>query len=157
MLIFGNIPDRTLPDRTLLVALRPSDGFMAKHKAKSKKKKTASKARKLAANKRPVLPTETRASESLTIFWSVSVLIVLTTNVITLVAHFYLQANPGAEKMALFKGLMLFSGALAGGLSLIVLVVIHRIRVVPPPRGLTVFGACVAAAPILAALARAFG
>ena len=99
------------------------------------------------------LPVETRTSESLTVLWAMTVLMVLVMNLACIGAHYYLVANPDAEKMRLLKGLLLFTGSLVGGLSLIVLPILYRIRKVPPPSGLAVFGACVAVAPILAAIA----
>jgi len=119
------------------------------------------KSKKTGKKKRPRVktnhaPIETRASESLTVFWTVSVLIVLVINLMTVAIHYYLVTNPEAEKLALFKGLLLFTGALVGGVSLIVLPILYRVRKLPPPPGLAVFGACVAVAPILAVLAGAF-
>ncbi len=120
-------------------------------------KKTTTKKKKRDQQKKKVskmsqAPAETRASESLTVFWTVTVLMVLVSNLATVAVHYYLAANPAAEKLALLKGLLLFTGALVGGVSLIVLPILYRVRKVPPPRGLAVFGACVAAAPILAVL-----
>lgn len=100
----------------------------------------------------PAQPAESRASESLTVFWATTVLMVLVMNLVCIGAHYYVVANPDALKMQLLKGLLLFTGCLVGGASLIVLSVLYRVREVPPPPGLAVFGACVAAAPILAVL-----
>ncbi len=121
----------------------------------TQRKKTRSQ--KKSAGKTSPAPAETKASESLTVFWTVTVLTVLVTNVMTIAAHYYLVANPEAEKMALLKGLLLFTGAMVGGVSLIVLPILYRVRKVPPPPGLAVFGACVAIAPILAVFVRALG
>ncbi len=101
------------------------------------------------------LPAESRVSESLTVFWALTVMMVLVMNVLCIGAHYYLAANPAAEKMRLFQGMLLFTGCLVGGFSLILLPVLYRIRQVPPPPGLAVFGACVAAAPILTVCLRA--
>lgn len=120
--------------------------------AKGKQKKSKHKANSNAAK---ALPSETRTGESLTVFWAVTVLMVLMADLVMIGAHFYLQANPEAEKMALLKGLLLFTGSLVGGASLIVLPILYRIRQVPPPPGLAVFGACVAAAPILTVIVQA--
>ncbi len=95
------------------------------------------------------MPAESRVSESLTVFWALTVMMALVMNVLCIGAHYYLAANPAAEKMQLFQGMLLFTGCLVGGISLILLPVLYRIRQVPPPPGLAVFGACVAAAPIL--------
>jgi len=117
---------------------------IASHKKKSPRSKHGA----------PV-PKETSVAESLTVFWSVTVLMCLMANVMALLAHFFVAANPGAEKIALLKGLTQFTGALVGAASLIVLPILYRVRCVPPPPGLAVFGACVAAAPILAVVAQA--
>ncbi len=112
--------------------------------------------KKKPASKVESVSLETRASESLTVFWAVSVVMVFAVNLATIAVHYYLDANPEAEKMALLKGLLLFSGVLVGGVSLVVLPILYRVRKVPLPLGLAVFGACVGVAPILVVLVRAF-
>jgi len=123
--------------------------------AVTKSKKTTIK-KKPAVAKRGDAPVETRASESLTVFWAVTVLMVLVTNLVAISAHFYLATNPAAENMALLKGLLLFTGSLVGSVSLVLLPILYRVRRVPPPPALAAFGACVAAAPIMAVVAQAF-
>jgi len=118
---------------------------MAPSKKSGKQKRRAVQASRV--------PAETRASESLTVFWTVTVLMVLVTNVATIAVHSYLLANPAAEKMALLQGLLLFTGTLVGAVSLLMLPILYRVRKVPLPLGLAIFGGCVAAAPILAVLA----
>lgn len=119
---------------------------MAKNKKKSKQK---------SAKRIGNLPVETRASESLTVFWTVTVLMALVTDLMSVGVHFYLLSHPDAKNMALLKGMLLFTGALVGGVSLVTLPFLYRVRKVPPPSGLAVFGASVAAAPILAVLLQA--
>jgi len=121
-----------------------------------KKNKKKRPRQKVPAGKNNIAPAETRAGESLTLFWVVTVLTVLAANLVTVFAHFYVEANPDAEKMALLKGLLLFTGSLVGVVSLIVLPVLYRVRQVPPPLGLTAFGVCVATAPILTVIVQAF-
>ncbi|MGI9430356.1 MAG: hypothetical protein ACR2NM_16965 [Bythopirellula sp.] len=116
----------------------------------SKRKKQPSPKKKV--SRKVDFPAESRASESLTVFWAITVLMVFAANLVMIAAHFYLQSHPDAEKIALLKGLLLFTAALVGSLSLIALPILYRVRRVPPPTGLAVFGACVAAAPILTAL-----
>ncbi|MEM8943833.1 MAG: hypothetical protein AAGD11_01515 [Planctomycetota bacterium] len=123
----------------------------------SKKKTPKGIKKKKQSQPTAVAPLESRASESLTVFWAVTVLMVLMMNLVCIGVHYYVAANPDAEKMQLLKGLLLFTGSLVGGVSLIVLPILYRVRKVPPPPGLAVFGACVAAAPILAAIAFATG
>jgi hypothetical protein len=119
------------------------------------KKKKQKPSKKSQAGHKVKSPVESRASESLTVFWAITVLMVFVANLVMIATHFYLQSNPDAEKVALLKGLLLFIATLVGTLSLIALPILYRVRRVPPPTGLAVFGACVAAAPILAALAGA--
>ena len=119
---------------------------------KTKKKRAPNRSTQETA---PGAPIETRAGESLTVFWAVTVLMLLVTDLIAIAAHFYLTANPAAEKVALLKGLLLFTGSLVGGMSLVVLPILYRVRRVPPPPGIAAFGACVAAAPILAVIVQA--
>ncbi len=59
--------------------------------------------------------------------------------------------------MLLLQELMLLAGAIVGTLSLLLLPVLYRVRRVPPPKGLVVFGVCVAVAPLLAILVRVLG
>lgn len=101
--------------------------------------------------------SETRASEALTVAWTVTVTTVLLCNLTNLAAHFYLNSHPEAKRMELLQQLMLLAGALVGALSLIMLPILYRVRRVLPPTGFVVFGACVAAAPILTALMRMLG
>jgi hypothetical protein len=114
---------------------------MAKQKKKSSQRRAGS-----------TTSTETRASEALTVFWAVTVLTLLGINLVALFAHTYVLSHPAAEKMVLLKGLLLFTGSLMGSVSLVLLPILYRVRQVPPPRGLAVFGACVAIAPIAAVL-----
>lgn len=102
------------------------------------------------------MPAESRASDSLTVFWAVTVMMVLVINFMTIGTHFYVLSNPEAEKMALLKGMLLFAGCFIGGISLIVLPILYRVREVPPPPGLTVFGICAAVAPILTVCSQLF-
>ncbi len=104
----------------------------------------------------PVTP-EARASEAITIAWTVTVTTTLLCNLMIIAAHFYIINYPDAKRMELLRGLMLLGGSIVGIMSLLILPVLYRVRRVPPPRGLVVFSICVALAPILAVLARTFG
>ena len=121
----------------------------------TKPKKKAAKKNSPVGKPTPA-PIETGVGESLAVFWVVTVFMCLMADLLAVFTHFYLMANPEAEKMLLLKGLVLFTGTLVGSVSLIVLSILYRVRQVPPPTGLAVFGACVAAAPVIAALAQAF-
>lgn len=99
---------------------------------------------------------ETRASEAITIAWTVTVTTVLLCDIAIIAAHFYIINAPDAKRMELLRGLMLLGGSLVGLMSLMLLPVLYRVRKVPPPRGLVVFSICAALAPILAVIARTF-
>jgi len=95
------------------------------------------------------LPVETRAAEAVTVCWTVTLTTLFLTGLITLLAHFYVASHPEAQKMAFLGGIMQFAGALIGAISLALLPVVYRVRKVAPPKGLTLFGVCLALAPIL--------
>ena len=118
--------------------------------ATKKKNKKKSK-----PNHAPVTP-ETRASEAITVAWTVTVTTVLLCNLVIIASHFYIVNNPDAKKMELLRGMMLLGGSLVGIMSLLILPVLYRVRSVAPPRGVVVFGICAAIAPILAVLAQTF-
>jgi hypothetical protein len=113
--------------------------------AKSKKKR-----------KQPVeLATlETRSSEAITVAWTVTITTLFFCNLAILGAHYYLAQNPDAERFRLMRELLLISGCCMGLLSLALLPIVYRVRAVPPPSGLAVFGACLAMGPVLAMILR---
>jgi hypothetical protein len=84
----------------------------------------------------------------------VTVIALLLTELLAVVAHFYAVAFPPAELMQLFEGLALFWALVMAPLSIVLLVVIIRIRRVRPPPGLAFFGAVVAVAPWVVVLLR---
>ena len=118
----------------------------------SRKKK---RSRKSFASRSPTESAESRTSEAVTVGWTVTLTTVFFCNLAAVAAHFYVTAHPEAQRMAMLREFMLFSGALAGLLSLALLPLVKRLRQTPPPRGLVVFGVCIALAPILAVALRA--
>ena len=100
-------------------------------------------------------PIESRASEALTVAWTVTLTTLLFCNLATIAAHFYILATPDAKSMKLLREMLLFASAIVGCLSLTLLPFVHRYRRIPPPKGLVVFGACLAIAPILVVVLRA--
>ena len=97
---------------------------------------------------------ETRPAEAITVAWTVSVTTVLLCNLTCVGVYFFVASNPEEKKMFLLQNLLLFAGAVVGILSLALLPVVFKVRKIPPPMGLVVFGVCVTAAPILAILAK---
>ncbi len=98
---------------------------------------------------------EHRTSEVLTVAWTVTLTTLFFCNLAAVAAHFYVVAYPPAQRMAMLRELLLHSGFLVGLLSLGLVPLVYRIRQTPPPRGLVVFGVCLALAPILAVVLRA--
>lgn len=97
---------------------------------------------------------ETRAGDAATVAWVVSVMMVLLCDIGAAAAHWWSRdyANPGG--IAVFKELLLFSGAVIGFVSLALLPIMLKVRRVAPPTGILVFAVCVAAAPMAAILAQ---
>jgi len=118
---------------------------------RKKKKKTRS------SRLIPNAPTETTIAETITIAWTVTVTTLLLSNLTNVLVHFYVNGNPGAKRMILLQQLLLAAGAIIGVLSLLLIPLVYRLRQAPPPKGLVVFGACCAVAPIVALLARTLG
>ena len=98
--------------------------------------------------------TESRASEAVTIAWTSSVTGVFIADLIVIAAHLYARSNPDAEAAKALEAIMLISAAMMGAISLILLVLVWRTRVVKPPIGFTVFAASVAAGPVVALIGR---
>jgi hypothetical protein len=103
---------------------------------------------------RPALPAETRASEALTIVWTVTTTMLFFCNLALVVVQLVLPQDPTQQGLLTFRGLLLFSGASLGVLGLALLPVVFQVRRTPPPRGLAVFAACLAAVPLVVVMFR---
>ena len=114
------------------------------------------KRRKKRADQRAEEPVESRRSEAATVCWTVTLTTLCFCNLAAIAAHCFVVANPPAQRMAMLRELLLYSGVLVGLVSLGLFPLVYRFRQTPPPRGLVAFGVCIAAAPILAVLLRAF-
>jgi hypothetical protein len=115
--------------------------------ASRKKKKKRSK--KSLASRSPTELAESRTSDAVTVGWTVTLTTVFFCNLAVVAAHFYVTTHPEALRMAMLRELLLLCGALIGLISLALLPLVKRYRQTPPPRGLVVFGVCIAVAPIL--------
>jgi pimeloyl-ACP methyl ester carboxylesterase len=122
---------------------------MSKRKTKSKRRIRST----AAADRRP--SGESRSGDAATVAWTVSVTTVLLCDVGAMLALLYAARHPDLRSVAMLGQLLLFAGAVVGFLSLSLLPIVFRLRRTPPPRGLTVFAVCTAAAPLLAVLVRA--
>jgi hypothetical protein len=110
--------------------------------------------RKNAASNVPPVPTESRASEAVTIAWTSSVTSVLVADLVVIAAHLYARSHPDAQAAKALDAIMLVTAAAMGAASLALLAVVWRTRRLKPPQGYVVFAALVAAAPIIALIGR---
>lgn len=94
-------------------------------------------------------PAESRASEAVTIAWTVSVTGVLVADLIVIAAHLYARSHPGLQPANALEGVMLISAAAMGTASLSLLPIVWRTRRLKPPQGYIIFAALVAVAPII--------
>jgi hypothetical protein len=77
-------------------------------------------------------PAESRASEVVTLAWTVSVTGVLVADLIVVAAHLYVRGHPRAEPARALEAIMLLSAAIMGAASLALLPVVWRTRLKPP-------------------------
>jgi hypothetical protein len=103
------------------------------------------------------LPSESRASEAMTIAWTVTVTGVTISNLIVIAAHFYARSHSESQPARAFEAIMLTSAAAMGAVSLALLPVVWCTRQLKPPLGYTMFAALVAAAPVFALIGRLLG
>ena len=114
--------------------------------------------KKARSPKRPSVATheagESRASQSLTLAWTVSVTCVFMANLVVLGANAYIRYHPDAQPARALEAVMLLSAAAMGAASLALLVVVWRMRRLKPPLGYVVFATLVAAALIVTLVVR---
>ncbi len=94
-------------------------------------------------------PQEAKAVEVLTVAWMLSVMTALLCAVGATLAKVFAGDSPAVQ---LFAGYLLFAAAVVGGLSLIMLGFVYRLRKVKPPSGVIFFAVVVGGAPILVML-----
>jgi len=94
------------------------------------------------------------AADAITIAWTASVSAVLLADLATIAAHFFSRSHPDAKTAPVFAAIMLLTACLMGIASLMLLVVVWRVRRLKPPQGFLVFATIVAVAPILATIVR---
>lgn len=119
------------------------------------KQSKSSKQRKIRLAAREEAPAESRASDAVTVCWTVSVTTLLMCNIAAIAAQLYARRHPQARGMLMLGEMLLLAGAVIGVASLALLPVMYRVRRSPPPPGLVVFAVCAAVAPILAVVVRA--
>ncbi|MDZ4659826.1 MAG: hypothetical protein SH868_19805 [Bythopirellula sp.] len=101
-----------------------------------------------------LVPLESKSSEALTVAWTVTITTLLFSNLAIVAAHYFSLQYPDNNGLRLMKEMLLIAGATLGVISLALLPIVYRVRTLAPPTGLAVFGACLAAAPVLALVVR---
>jgi hypothetical protein len=99
-------------------------------------------------------PAESRASETLTVAWTVSVIGTLFADLMFVGAHLLVRSNPDAPTLNHLEVILLLSAAAMGGVSLALLPIVWRARQIKPPQGFVIFAVLVAIAPITITVAR---
>ncbi len=100
--------------------------------------------------RKPAVPSkETKAVDSLTVAWMLAVMTALLCEVAGTVAKIM---GEDSANLQLAAGYLLFAAAVIGGISLIMLLFVLRLRTVRPPSGIIFFAVVVGAAPILVML-----
>jgi len=99
-------------------------------------------------------PHEERSAEAITVAWTASVTSVLLADLVTIAAHFYARSHPDSKPAPAFEAIMLLTASVMGLVSLVLLPVVWRVSRLKPPLGFAVFATLVAAAPVVATVAR---
>ncbi len=96
-------------------------------------------------------PTESRAAETLTVGWMLSVVTALVCEVASAAANLL---APPKSLMALLAEYLLFAALVIGGVALLLTPLVFKLRRQPPPRGVTVFSLVVGATPFVVVMLR---
>jgi hypothetical protein len=105
----------------------------------------------------PRYSEETRTGDATTVAWIVTVVMTMACDLGAAAAHYFSTGYANAGGVLMFRELLLFSGALIGIISLMLLPVMLKVRRVPPPTGVLAFAIFVTAAPLVALVVRAIG
>lgn len=107
----------------------------------------------------PESQPESRASEALTVGWTLTATTAFLCDVGTIGACWFARGSdigagvpqggvPGSGAQ-LLANLLLFAGCIVGALSLTLPPLVYKVRRTPPPRSVAIFGVLVAAAPLI--------
>jgi hypothetical protein len=91
---------------------------------------------------------ESRAAEFLTVGWLLTTFTTLLCELGGVAATWFAQRNPQALGIAALASVLVFAALLTGLFSLALLAGAWKLRVVKPPRGITVFAIVVGLAPL---------
>jgi hypothetical protein len=97
---------------------------------------------------------ESQTGDAATVAWMIAVTTALLCDAAAVFGYLLALAWPNERGLSVFHELMLFAATVAGVVSLLMLPVVFRMRRVPPPIGLVIFGVFAAVAPMLALVVR---
>jgi hypothetical protein len=99
---------------------------------------------------RPKIETgETRAADTLTVCWMVTVMTVVMLEFSTIGFRWYASTHPEIEPIGAFADVLYLCAALCGFFALILTPIVWKIRRVKPPLPVTLFAIGAAAIPII--------
>jgi hypothetical protein len=93
------------------------------------------------------MPAETQAADVLTIGWMLIVLTTLICQIGALAMRWLAVGNPKLQQLDAFGMMLFFAATMMGVLALVLIPVLYKIRVMPPPRAIVAFAVVVAIAP----------
>jgi len=93
--------------------------------------------------------TESLATESVTIFWMLSLLTLTVTDIGSIGSWFYTRLNPESARVKLLLGLLLFAGLIISVMGALAMMWVHKARKHPPPARVSVYAVIVIACPWL--------
>jgi len=119
----------------------------------SQETSVVSKAKKKRAA--PVVASDNRSVEALTIGWMLCVMTTLVCELGLAATRIYLLAvNPNSRWIAALAAMLLFAAAVVGSISLLLAWAVVKMRREPPPRGVLFFALVIGAAPLVTMLVR---
>lgn len=101
-------------------------------------------------------PPETQAADAVTVLWLLLSMTALVCEVSWAAARWYLASHPEREAAVALHFLLAFSSLVTGGLILLLVPVVLRVRRQAPPRSITWATVVIGAAPYLVLLALMF-
>jgi hypothetical protein len=106
-------------------------------------------------NKRPPLPDEreSRAAVALTVVWMLACMSTVVGMAVVGLLHLGMAVTPvaagGLHPLARISGVMLFVAIVTGVLSLVLTPLAYRVRMVPPPRAITIAAVLIGLLPLV--------
>lgn len=92
---------------------------------------------------------ETRVADFFTVGWMLTVMMTTLCEVAAFALGVWLRQWPAGANLELLRGILLFAAVVLGLVTLVLTLLVRRIRRVPPPPGVTLFAVVVAVVPLL--------